>query len=53
MIISKDKYLNKWVVWSRIGSAYFMRYSSKLKKDCINYVKKHEKKIRSNKKVEV
>lgn len=38
MIISKDKTLNKWVVWLKKGNAYFMQYADKTKKKCKEYV---------------
>lgn len=45
MIIEKDIYLNKWVVWFIQGSLYTQVYCSKYKKDCKEWVKKNEKRI--------
>lgn len=45
MTIEKDKCLNKWVVWLRIGGVYIDVFKSKYKKDCKEWVKQNEKRI--------
>lgn len=44
MIIERDKYLNKWVVWQVIGNSWFEVFCSKYKKDCQNFASKITKK---------
>lgn len=44
MIICKDKYLNKWVVWLKQGSMYFECFHANTKKKCEEYIEKHSRK---------
>ena len=37
--IEKDKILNLWVVWEKHLNAYVQVFTSKYKKDCINFTK--------------
>lgn len=45
MLIEKDKYLDRWVVWLIEGSLYTQVYDAKYKKDCKEWVKKNEKRV--------
>lgn len=44
MLIAKDKFINKWVVWLKKGSAYFEMFQADTKKECQEYLTKNTKK---------
>lgn len=41
--IEKDKVLNMWVVWEKHLNINVQTFTSKYKKDCLNYIKGVEK----------
>lgn len=49
MKIEYDKLLNKYVVWRVDGSIMEELYSSRLKKDCREFVKKQKKESKNGK----
>ena len=41
-VIEKNPILKKWVVWERDGSALFMVFKGKRKKDCKKWIEENE-----------
>jgi len=48
MIIEYDEIYKKWVVWLKNGNIYEELFSSKLKKECKDYIKKNKKAGKKN-----
>lgn len=45
MLVTKDKYLNKWVVWLKKGSLFIPVYKARTKKECKEWKEKNEKRV--------